>query len=93
MKMKLNVEELRKEILEGARAVPLAQSAGKGVGEGTEKGNYAEEVSEVAAGGKGEDVGESSYTNVGNVAAVGVVYEVEVGLEVSLEEGMLGWWG
>jgi hypothetical protein len=64
------------------------------VGEGTEKGNYAEEVSEVAAGGKGEDGGESSYTNVGNVAAVGVeVYEVEVGLEVSLEEGMLGWWG
>jgi hypothetical protein len=56
------------------------------VGEGTEKGNYAEEVSEVAAGGKGEDGGESSYTNVGNVAAVGVV----VG-EVSLEGGMLGW--
>jgi hypothetical protein len=41
-----------------------------------------------AGGGKGEDGGESSYTKVDDVAAeVG-----EVG-EVSLEEGMLGWWG
>jgi hypothetical protein len=55
------------------------------VGEGTEKGNYAEEVSEVAAGGKGEDGGESSYTKMDDVAAVGVVGEV------SLEGGMLGW--
>jgi hypothetical protein len=31
---------------------------------------------------------------VDDVAAeVEEVYEVEVGLEVSLEEGMLGWWG
>jgi hypothetical protein len=31
MNMKLNVEELRREILEGARAVPLCR-AGEGVG-------------------------------------------------------------
>ena len=92
MNMKLNVEELRREILEGARAVPLCRAGGRGGRR--EEGNYAEEVSEVAAGGKGEDGGESSYTKVDDVAAeVEEVYEVEVGLEVSLEEGMLGWWG
>ncbi len=77
MKLNMNVEELRKEILEGARAVPLCRAGEEG-SEGGEKGNYA-----------GKDCGgeESSYTKVGDVAAeVG-----EVSLEVSLETGMLGW--
>ena len=42
--MKLNVEELRKEILEGARAVPLCWAGGgvKGVSEGRDAGKISE---------------------------------------------------
>jgi hypothetical protein len=72
MKLNMNVEELRREILEGARAVPLAQGQ-KEVGGRSEKGRDAGRECE------GEDE-ESSYTKVGDVAA-----EVEGG-EVSLEE-------
>jgi hypothetical protein len=87
MKLNMNVEELRREILEGARAVPLCkQRQGGGVGEGTEKGRDAVKGCEVEDG-DGE-VEESSYTKVDDVAAEGR----EVG-EVSLEEGMLGWLG
>ncbi len=79
MNMKLNVEELRREILEGARAVPLAQGRGvKEVGERSEKGCYAERGCEVEE----EDGGEETS----------VLHSVEVELrEVGLEEGMLGW--
>jgi hypothetical protein len=84
MKLNMNVEELRREILEGARAVPLCkQRQGGGVGEGTEKGSCTGRE-----GGRECEVEESSYTKVDDVAAEGR----EVG-EVSLEEGMLGWLG
>jgi hypothetical protein len=93
MKLNMNVEELRKEILEGARAVPLCkQRQGGGVGEGTEKGSCTGRE-----GGRECEVedGEGEETSVTGEATE-VVYEVEggvVGLEVSLEEGMLGWLG
>jgi hypothetical protein len=71
--------------------VPLAQAGegGKDSYTGRDGANVVRrEAGDGEAGGKGEDGGESSYTKVDDVAAeVG-----EVG-EVSLEEGMLGWWG
>jgi hypothetical protein len=91
MKLNMNVEELRREILEGARAVPLAQS------ERSEKGCYAGRVA-ADFDGEGERyvdfVGVGEETSVTEVATE-VVYEVEGGEvsleEVSLESGVLGY--
>jgi hypothetical protein len=90
MKLNMNVEELRREILEGARAVPLCRAEGRG--ERSEKGRDAADFD-----GEGERyvdfVGVGEETSVTEVATE-VVYEVEggeVGLEVSLESGVLGY--
>jgi hypothetical protein len=80
MKLNMNVEELRREILEGARAVPLCR-AGEGVGERSEKNNYAGRDCEVEDGGEKET----------SVLCGGGVELREV--DVSLESGMLGYWG
>ncbi len=77
MKLNMNVEELRREILEGARAVPLCRAGGRGGRR--EEGNYAEEVSEVEDGGEKET----------SVLCGGGVELREV--DVSLESGMLGY--
>lgn len=88
MKLNMNVEELRREILEGAKAIKLAQS------EHSEKGCYA--------GREDREEKETSVTGVATEAGDGeeveeetsVLHSVEVELrEVGLEEGMLGWWG
>lgn len=90
MKLNMNVEELRKEILEGARAVPLAQSAGEEggteVSERSEKGYYSGKDGEYV----GEEEEETSVTE-GATEVVGV--GLEGVMEVSLESGMLGWLG
>jgi hypothetical protein len=92
MKLNMNVEELRREILEGARAVPLCKQEQKElVSERSEKKCYVGRECEVGAVEDGEWKDESSYTKVDDVAAEGeVVGEVSLE-EVSLETGMLGW--
>jgi hypothetical protein len=77
MNMKLNVEELRREILEGARAVPLCRAGGRGGR--SEKNNYAGRDCEVEDGGEKET----------SVLCGGGVELREV--DVSLESGMLGY--
>ena len=82
MKLNMNVEELRREILEGARAVPLCRA---------EEGNVVRREAAGIEGGAEDGEGEGEGTSVTG-GATEVVYEVEGG-EVSLESGMLGWWG
>jgi hypothetical protein len=87
---------LRREILEGARAVPLAQAGegGKDSYTGRDGANVVRrEAGDGEAGGceyyeagEEEDGKETSVT--GGATEVG--REVE---EVSLETAMLGWWG